>query len=62
MLTYTNSNGITFNLYDDGPDGQFNRHIGWYNPFEGKLGEIFKVVISARTKRELKQKLENHNH
>ncbi len=60
MTTYTNSNGITFNLYDDGPNGQYNRYIGWYNPFDGQLGETFKQVIVAHTKRELKEKLEAH--
>ena len=59
-MTYTNSNGITFNLYDDGAAGQFLRYIGWYNPFEGQLGETFKQVILARTKRELREKMENH--
>lgn len=60
MPTYTNSNGITFNLYDDGANGQYNRYIGWYNPFDGRLGETFKVVLSARTKRELREKMESH--
>lgn len=60
MTTYTNPNGRTFNIHDDGEDGQFNRYIGWYNSFDGKLGETFKVVISAHTKRELKEKLDLH--
>lgn len=58
MTTYTNAAGITFNLYDDGKDGQYNRYIGWYNPFEGKLGETFKVVMTAHTMQELREKME----
>ena len=61
MTTYTNSNGTTFNLDDFGPNSQYNRYVAWYNPFEGKLGETFKVVLTSPTKRQLKEKMENHD-
>ena len=60
MTTYTNAKGFTFNLADFGKGGQYNRYVGWYNPFEGKLGETFKQVITAHTKRELREKMESH--
>lgn len=60
MTIYTNTAGTTFNIYDDGKAGQYNRYLGWYNPFEGKLGETFKVVLSAHTMRELRERMEAH--
>jgi hypothetical protein len=59
-MTYTSAKGTTFNLGDFGPDGQYNRYVGWYNPFDGQLGETFKVVLSARTKKALNALMEAH--
>ena len=61
MTTFTNVKGFTFNLDDFGKDSQYNRYVGWFNPFDGQLGETFKVVITAHTKRELREKLENYS-
>jgi len=58
MTIYTNAAGTTFNIHDAGKGGQYNRYIGWYNPFEGELGETFKVVLIAHTKREHREKME----
>lgn len=58
--TYTTIKGFTFNLGDFGKGGQYNRYVGWFNPFPGKLGEIFKVVLTAHTKRELRERMENY--
>ena len=60
MTTFTNTNGFTFNLADFGKDGQYNRYCGWFNPFEGQLGETFKVVFTAHTKKELREKMEKY--
>jgi len=60
MSTYTNNAGTTFNLSDFGPNSQYNRYVGWYNPFEGKLGETFKQVITAHTRKELRERMEAH--
>jgi len=60
MQTYTNAAGTTFNLGDHGPDGQYLRYCGWYSPFDGKLGDTFKVVINCRTRKELRQRMEAH--
>ncbi len=59
MKTYTTANGFTFNLADFGKDGQYNRYVAHRDPFEGKLGETFKQVLTAHTKRELREKMEN---
>jgi len=58
--TYTTIKGFIFNLDDFGKDSQYNRYVAWYNPFEGQLGETFKQVIVAHTKRELREKMETH--
>jgi hypothetical protein len=52
MSTYTNANGIIFNLGDHGKDGQYLRYCAWRDIFDGKLGETFKLVKNFRTKRE----------
>jgi len=58
MTTYSTNNGYTFNLGDHGKDGQYLRYCGWFNMFDGKLGETFKVVINARTRKELRERME----
>ena len=57
---FINANGIAFDLFDWGRDGQYLRYVAAYKPFPGKLGETFKVVLSARTKRELREKMEGY--
>lgn len=51
--TYTNPTGVEFRLNDFGPDGQYNRYTAAHLPYEGKMGETFKIVLIAPTKREL---------
>lgn len=60
MTTYTNTNGVIFNVDDHGPNCQYLRYVAWFKPFEGQFGETFKVVYGARTKRELKAKMESY--
>ena len=60
MTTFTTAKGFTFNLDDSGKDSQYNRYCAWFNPFEGQLGETFKQVLIAHTKRELREKMENY--
>lgn len=61
MKTYTNASGVTFNLQDWGKDGSYNRYVASHNMFAGKLGETFKAVFSAHTKRELRDKMDMYN-
>lgn len=57
LPTYTTAKGYTFNRADMGPS-YGARWYAWMNPFPGQLGETFKVVFVAFTRKELREKME----
>jgi hypothetical protein len=61
MTLYTNQFGVTFNLGDHGKDGPYNRYYASHKMFAGKLGDTFKAVLTAHTKRELRDKMDMYN-